>query len=155
MGKRVKHSLRDGRQRQPNTCTGKSPNQKIVSREKGMKRDIPDIAIILVVQSFLVSEKIKSTGLAMISNLVILIQTELTKGLWEVVVKISWAGQLVVQGIVCLACIEHINNSILPFIGRVIARGLIFLGGRDDKILPMAFDTICNRFTLFHDRIVT
>jgi len=79
-------------------CTGKSPDQKMVSKEKKrMKRDIPDTIIILVVQSFLVSEKIKSTGLAMISNLVILVQTELTKGLWKVVVKTSWAGQLVVQ----------------------------------------------------------
>jgi len=40
MDRRVRHRLRDRRQRQPNTCTGKSPNQKIVSREKGMKRDI-------------------------------------------------------------------------------------------------------------------
>jgi len=90
----------------------------------------------------LVSEKIKSAGLAVMSNLVILIQTELIKGLWEVVVKTSWAGQLVVQEMVCPACIEHVNNSILPFIERVIARGLIFLGGRDNKILPMTFDTI-------------
>jgi len=68
-----------------------------VSREKKeIKRDIPDTVIILVVQSFLVSEKIKSTGLAVMSNLVILVQTELTEGLWEVVVKTSWAGQLVV-----------------------------------------------------------
>jgi len=58
------------------------------------------------------------------------------------VVKTSWAGQLVVQGMVCLACIEHVNNSILPFIGRVIARGLIFLGSRGNKILPTTFDAI-------------
>jgi len=52
----------------------------MVSREKkGMKKDIPDTAIIPVVQSFLVSKKIKSTGLAMVSNLVILIQTKLTE----------------------------------------------------------------------------
>jgi len=38
------------------------------------------------------------------SNLVILVQTELTEGLLEVVVKTSWAGQLVVQGMVCPAC---------------------------------------------------
>jgi len=99
----------------------------------------------------LVSEKIKSTGLAVISNLVILVQTELTKGLWEVVVKISWAGQLVVQGIVCPTCIEHINNSILPFIRRVIARELIFLGGRGDKILSMAFDAIQRCINLGND----
>jgi len=60
-----------------------------VSREKkGKKRDIPDTTIIPIVQSFLVSEKIKPAGLAMMSNLVILVQTELTEGLWEVVVKI-------------------------------------------------------------------
>jgi len=58
------------------------------------------------------------------------------------VVKTSWAGQLVVQGIVCPACIEHVDNSILPFIGRVMARGLIFLGGRGNKILPATFDAI-------------
>jgi len=82
--KRMRHRLRDGRQRRPNMCTGKPPDQKMVSREKkGMKRDIPDTAIILVVQSFLVSEKIKSTGLAVMSNLVILIQTKLTEGLWS------------------------------------------------------------------------
>jgi len=56
------------------------------------------------VQSFLVSEKIKSAGLTVMSNLVILVQTELTEGLLEVVVKTSWAGQLVVQGMVCPAC---------------------------------------------------
>ena len=67
-----------------------------------MKRDMPDTAIIPVVQSFLVSEK--SAGLAVMSNLVILVQTELTEGLLEVVVKTSWAGQLVVQGMVCPAC---------------------------------------------------
>ena len=61
----MRHRLRDGRQRRPNTCTGKPPDQKMVSREKkGMKRDMPDTAIIPVVQSFLVSEKIKSAGLA-------------------------------------------------------------------------------------------
>jgi len=71
-------------------CTRKPPDQKIVSREKkGMKRDIPDTAIILVVQSFLVSKKIKSAGLAVMSNLVILIQTKLTEGLWEVMIKTS------------------------------------------------------------------
>jgi len=54
----------------------------MVSREKkGMKTDMPDTAIIPVIQSFLVSEKIKSAGLAIMSNLVILIQTELTEGL--------------------------------------------------------------------------
>ena len=135
----MRHRLRDGRQRRPNTCTRKPPDQKMVSREK---RDIPDTAIIPVVQSFLVSEKIKSAGLAVMSNLVILVQTELTEGLWEVVVKTSWAGQLMVQGMVCPACIEHVDNSILPFIGRVIARGLIFLGGRGDKILPATFDAV-------------
>jgi len=115
----------------------------MMSREKkGMKRDIPDTAIIPVVQSFLVSEKIKSAGLAVMSNLVILVQTELTEGLLEVMVKTSWAGQLVVQGMVCPACIEHVDNSILPFIGRVIAKGLIFLGGRGDKILPATFDAV-------------
>jgi len=114
-----------------------------VSREKKeMKRDIPDTIIILVVQSFLVSEKIKSTGLAVMSNLVILVQTKLTEGLWEVVVKTSWAGQLVVQGMVCPACIEHVDNSILPLIGRMIARGLIFLGSRGNKILPATFDAV-------------
>ena len=82
----MRHRLRDGRQRRPNTCTRKPPDQKMVSREK---RDIPDTAIIPVVQSFLVSEKIKSAGLAVMSNLVILVQTELTEGLWEVVVKTS------------------------------------------------------------------
>jgi len=41
-----------------------------------------------------------------------------------------------------ITCIEHVDNSILPFIGRVIARGLIFLGGRGDKILPATFDTV-------------
>jgi len=84
------YRLRDRRQRQPNTYTRKPSDQKMVSREKkGMKRDISDTVIILVVQSFLVSEKIKSTGLAMMSNLVILVQTKLTEGLWEVVVKTS------------------------------------------------------------------
>jgi len=48
----------------------------------------------------------------------------------------------VVQGMVCPACIEHVDNSILPFIGRVIAKGLIFLGGRGDKILPATFDAV-------------
>jgi len=44
------YRLRDRRQRQPSTYTRKPPDQKIVSREKkGMKRDIPDTAIILVV----------------------------------------------------------------------------------------------------------
>jgi len=130
----VRHRLRDGRQRQSNTCTRKPPDQKIVSRKKNrIKRDIPDTAIIPVVQSFLVSEKIKSASLAIMSNLVILVQTKLTEGLWEVVVKTSWAGQLVVQGMVCPTCIEHVDNSILPFIGRVIAKGLIFLGFRGNR----------------------
>jgi len=76
------YRLRDRRQRQPNTCTRKPPDQKMVSREKKrMKRDIPDTAIIPVVQSFLVFKKIKSAGLVMMSNLVILVQTELTEGL--------------------------------------------------------------------------
>jgi len=62
----------------------------MVSREKkGMKTDMPDTTIIPVVQSFLVSEKIKSASLAVMFNLVILVQTELTEGLWEVVVKTS------------------------------------------------------------------
>jgi len=44
------YRLRGRRQRWPNTCTRKPPDQKMVSREKkGMKRDIPDTAIILVV----------------------------------------------------------------------------------------------------------
>jgi len=44
------YRLRDGRQRWPNTCTRKPPDQKMVSREKkGMKRDIPDTTIIPVV----------------------------------------------------------------------------------------------------------
>jgi len=87
------YRLRNRRQRRPSTCTRKPPDQKIVSREKkGIKRDIPDTAIIPVVQFFLVSEKIKSAGLAVMSNLVILVQTELTKSLWEVMVKTSWAG---------------------------------------------------------------
>jgi len=43
---------------------------------------------------------------------------------------------------VCPACIEHVNNSILPFIRRVMARGLIFLGGGGNKILPATFDTV-------------
>jgi len=62
----------------------------MVSREKKRgKRDIPDTTIIPVVQSFLVSEKIKSTGLAVMSHLIVFVQTELTDGLREVVVKIS------------------------------------------------------------------
>ena len=78
----MRHRLRGRRQRRPNACTRKPPDQKVVSREKkGKKRDIPDTTIIPIVQSFLVSEKIKSAGLAMMSNLVILVQTELTEGL--------------------------------------------------------------------------
>jgi len=99
----------------------------------------------------LVSKEIKSTGLAMISDLVILVQTELTKGLWEVVVKTSWAGQLMVQGMVCPACIEHVDNSILPLIGRVMAKELIFLGSRGDKILPVTFDTVRRGINLGND----
>jgi len=43
---------------------------------------------------------------------------------------------------VCPACIEHVDNSILPFIGRVMARGLTFLGGGGNKILSATFDTV-------------
>jgi len=43
---------------------------------------------------------------------------------------------------VCPACIKHVDNSILPFIGRVMARGLIFLGGGGHKILAATFDAI-------------
>ena len=43
---------------------------------------------------------------------------------------------------VCPACIKHVDNSILPFIGRMMARGLIFLGGGGDKILAATFDAV-------------
>jgi len=99
----------------------------------------------------LVSEKIKFAGLAVMSNLVILVQTELTEGLWEVVVKTSWAGQLVVQGIFCPACIEHVDNNILSFIRRVMARGLIFFGNGGNKILPVTFDAVRRDINLGND----
>ena len=66
-------------------------------------------------------------------------------------VKTSWAGQLVVQGMVCPACIEHVDNSILSFIERVMARGLIFLGSRGNKILPMIFDAVQRGINLGND----
>ena len=43
---------------------------------------------------------------------------------------------------VCLTCIKHVDNSILPFIGKVMARGLIFLGSGGNKILPVTFDAV-------------
>jgi len=52
---------------------------------------------------------------------------------------------------VCPACIEHVDNSILLFIGRVMARGLIFLGSGGDKILPATFDTIWRGINLGND----
>jgi len=52
---------------------------------------------------------------------------------------------------VCPACIEHIDNSILLFIGRVMARGLIFLGGGGNKILPATFDAIQRGINLGND----
>ena len=66
-------------------------------------------------------------------------------------VKTSWAGQLVVQEMVCPACIEHVDNSILSFIGRVMARGLIFLGSRGNKILLVTFDVVQRGINLEND----
>jgi len=43
---------------------------------------------------------------------------------------------------VCPACIKHVDNGILPFIGRVVARRLIFLGGGGYKILAATFDAV-------------
>lgn len=110
------------------------------------RRDIPDTAFISVVQSFLVSEKIKATGVAVMSHLVVLVQAELTEGLREVVVKMSrgggWAGQLVVQGMVSPACVKHVDNGILPLVGRVVARRVIFLGSGGYKVLAATFDAV-------------
>jgi len=66
-------------------------------------------------------------------------------------VKTSWAEQLVVQGMVCPACIEHVDNSILLFIRRVMARGLIFLGSGGNKILPVTFDAVQRDINLGND----
>jgi len=52
---------------------------------------------------------------------------------------------------VCPACIEHVDNSILSFIGRVMARGLIFLGSGGNKILLVTFDAVQRGINLGND----
>ena len=89
------------------------------------------------------------------SHLVILVQAELTKGLQEIVVEMSrgggWAGQLVVQRMVSPACVKHVDNSILPFVGWVMARRIIFLGSRGYKVLAATFDAIQRGINLGND----
>jgi len=54
---------------------------------------------------------------------------------------------------VCPACIEHVDNSILPLIRRVMAKELIFLGSGGDKILPTTFDAVWRGINLGNDLV--
>jgi len=104
--------------------------------EKSM--NTPDAVLVSVVESVMVTEEMETACTAVVSDLVILVETEFAKGLWEIMVERdrggSGAGKLgdsEIERMVRPASIEHVDDDVLPFVGGVMSRRrLMTLGSR-------------------------
>lgn len=111
-----------------------------VRRQEEVEKSIntPNAVLVSVVESVMVAEEMETACTAVVSDLVILVDTELAKGLWEIMVERdrggSGAGKLgdsEIERMVRPASVEHVDDDVLPFVGGVMSRRrLVTLGSR-------------------------
>ena len=117
--------------------------------EKSM--NTPNAVLVPVVESVMVAEEMETACTAVVSDLVILVDTELAKGLWEIMVERdrggSGAGKLgdsEIERMVCPASVEHVDDDVLPFVGGVMSRRrlMTLASSRSGLILATTLDPV-------------